>query len=377
MSSLGDLRKRIAAAIEEARHQNINLADLIPDEVQEHLKIGYNTAENYIVEIEEREKISKEKIITLEQELETSKQAVQNIPDDHKQRKIDLDQAHHATEFYKKLQIAAEERADRFKKKYEEALDQIKDSQETEQKNKRFETENTQLRMSLLKSTEENSALMDKLDAEKDVHLKRLEAKENQLMDLEKVLKKTESQFNVLSHDNLALEGHLSGLFIDLDEETTNTAAALNKTTNRLNATLLLRNATFSEIEPLRRFYGHAHVILIIYQKIFRQLLNTTDSSAYEFPDMIPATLKAASKELEAFTIMRRTFMDAGLEQEEFRRQLDTLAEYGIIMLHSLESIAVDVEQFLKQLCRRPEILQLLKFKFPKKHDFSWISKKR
>ncbi|KAF2247311.1 hypothetical protein BU26DRAFT_429332 [Trematosphaeria pertusa] len=366
MSTLGDLQKRLTAIFTEAKAQYIKPQDVIPPEVQAHfgdLK-ELKTAREYIKEVEEREMALVDRNEDLEKELKQAKQAVEDLPDDHKQRLIDLQQAQHQIKFYKDLMEYAEQRALNYQAKWQEALKKQATADEAQQKIERLEAECYDHKAVIVKLINENHGAHDIYDSIREKDLKALEDKEVKLMEMEKFVQETEDRYKQVEEEKDQFEQTYDGLIEKLDGETSEVAAALNNTSGRLRVAERLRIATVSEVTPLRKFYESAHSIISIYQHIFQGLLNTEQPKVQWIPDALRASIDSAAKECEAFYFLRQAIDSEGIESDEVRDQINLLGRSAVRMHGSLEAIAGDVSRFLATLRRRPDVWQLVKMKF-------------
>ncbi|KAJ4360320.1 uncharacterized protein N0V89_000881 [Didymosphaeria variabile] len=362
------LQKRMAAIFAEAKEQGLNVCDTLPSEVLDHFLVSLKT-ENICFAPEEEAKGMEEKNLDLETQLKQAQQALQNIdiPEDANQLQVELGLAKKSADFYRGLMNEAEERATRYQEKWQEALQQQVAAEEMDNKFERLKAENSDLRRSKSIIAEEMRKMKDIYDKLRDKDLGVVVDKEEKVMALEKQLKELKATSEELQEENCAVEGQYHEVMSSLDAVVTETTDDLNAAKARARAAEQQQSATFSEIQPLRRFYNHANDILNIYQGIFRQLLNAVEQNvtySSDFREMLLARLQAASGECEAFLTLRALFAAEGLPQTEHSEQLSDLAQSAQQMQKCLDNIGQDMVQFLWALSRRPDILKLIRLKF-------------
>lgn len=373
MTSLCYLQTRLAAIFAEATAQGINAQNIIPPEVEVHFGnlLELKSAKEYIKETEEREVILKNEKAELAKELKHAKQFIQNPLDEVKQLEQDLALARNQIDFYKHLSQSAEERAAGYQQKWQEALKKQGKIDDSQRKIQRLESACTDLKTLVLRLDNENKSLKESIEQVQAQHLRALEDKETKLMKMEHKLKEETEQYRKSEEEADIFQETYSSLVETLQDESHDVATALNKASGRFHATDMmlqkaeqLRNATVSELKPLRRCYDHCHDVLQIYQDIFCQLLNTEDRIVVQLPDTLRALLESARTEIETYTVMNDAMGAEYAEDDDLRVEIASLAVSAIEMQGALEAIGRDVERFLMTLERRPEFWILLRAKF-------------
>ncbi|KAL1598754.1 hypothetical protein SLS60_007895 [Paraconiothyrium brasiliense] len=362
------LQKRIASIFAEAKEQGLNVCDTLPSEVLDHLRVSLQP-ENNRSALEEEYKDMEEKNLDLQTQLKQAQQTLRNINihQDAKQLQVELGLAKKSADFYRGLMTEAEERATKYQEKWQAALQQQAVAEEVNKKIERLEVENSDLRRSKSIISEEMRKMKDIYDNLRDKDLAVVVDKEEKLMALERQLKELEKMSEELQEENCAVEGQYHEVMSSLDVVVTQTTDDLNVAKARARAAEQQQSATFSVVQPLRKFYNHANDILNIYQGIFRQLLNAVEQNvtySSDFREVLLARLQAASGECEASLALRDLFAAEGSPQTEYSEQLADLAKSAQQMQKCLEDIGQDVVQFLWALSRRPDVLKLIRLKF-------------
>ena len=375
MVVVGDLQMQLAALLAQAKAQGFSPDDVLPKEVQEHFinTRELTTAKEYIKEVEEREQRLHDRNEALQQDLKKAKQAVEELPDDHEARLVDLKQAEHHVQFYKNLMTAAEERADKYQQRWQEAIVQQTAAGEKEKKILRLEEEVVDCQATITKLVQDNRSMTDIFEALRAKDLQALENKDMKLMEMEKAICETEGRYKKLEDESERFEETYTDILEQMDTETSNCADAINKSALKLDYAESamrshdkLRMATVSELQPLRRFYERCFDVLLIHQRLFKQLFSIERQEVSYVPDALQANLTSATSELEAYRVMRDAMHSEGLECDEVRDQLTALATSANLMHDSLGDITGDVIRFVTQLDKRPDLLTVMRFKFGK-----------
>lgn len=350
-----DLQNQLAAILAEAKKQGFSHVDLLPLEVQDHYQARISALETEVEEIGEQ-------IRCLVDQLQQAKQAVEpiDIPENAEQLQVQLDLAKKSSDFYEKLMHEAEDRATKYQRKWEEALRKQISAEDAAKQINRLEVENRNLQQSKIMMLDEIRRMKSIYDTLRERDLAALVDKEEKLMTSEKQLAEFDIKFEKLLQDNLAYEKQSDEVISTLD-------AVVTETTHEARVSRQQQSLTFSEIQPLRRFYSYANDILAIYQGIFKQLLNTTEPNvtfSCDFREMVNSRLRAASEEFQAFHTVRALFAEEDTPGTEHSKQLDDLAKSAQQMSSTLELIGVDVSKYLWDLQRRPNIRNLIRMKF-------------
>ncbi|KAK7188305.1 hypothetical protein PSPO01_05496 [Paraphaeosphaeria sporulosa] len=363
------LQERVAAILVDAEEQGIEQRDILPLQVHGHFRNLLRIANNRISALEDEAEEMKKKDLGLEDKLNQAQRKLEtmDIPEDSKQLQVQLDLTKQSADFYRGLMNQAEERATMYQAKWQEILRKQTAAEEADKRIDRLETENRELQQSKTMISEEMRKMKDLYGNLRKKDLAAIEQKEERLMASERQLKELTIKLEELEKENSAVEGQYQVVMSSLDAVVTETTNDLNTTKEHARAVQQQQSSTFSEIQPLRKFYSHANDILSIYQGIFKQLLNDIEPDvtfSSDFCEMVTARLQAASGECEAFLTVRALLTDEGVSETEHSEQLDDLAKTAQHMHKSLELIGEDVAHFLWALQRRPYLRKLIRMKF-------------
>lgn len=356
-------QERLVAIFVEAKAFGFNPRDIIPSEVQDHSSAA--------ITILEQEKIEmNEKISDLEGKLKQSQQAAENIdtPSEMKQLQIDLKQAKNGEVFYQRLMKDAELRAQQYQDKMKEAIEKQHMADEVDKKMAHLEEENCNLRLtksSLSKEMQVQKTIYDKLLQQS---YGKLEDKAKKCAALELQLKEQEARYSELFEENRGIEEKYEEIMMSMDQTLTDTTTDLNASKELARAAERQRMATFSEIQPLRKFYAEANAILDMYQNVFKQLLNATDDTVEYgsgFQEDLSTRLQLALDSCQTFHTIRTALTTDGIRQAEYHQQLGEMGQSAQSMHKSLAAIGQDLTQFLWALTLRPDVVKkLIRYKY-------------
>ncbi|KAF2442772.1 hypothetical protein P171DRAFT_486751 [Karstenula rhodostoma CBS 690.94] len=363
------LQERLAAIFAEAKEQGLDQHDLLPLEVQDNFQNMLQTANSRISSLEDEAEEMKKKNLGLETQLKRAQQTLEtrDIPEDANHLQVELDLTKISVDFYRRLMNEAENRATNYQEKWQEALRKQTAAEAVDKKIDYLKAENRDLQQSKTMIAEELRKMKDLYDKLRDKDLATIVDKEEKLMASEKQLGELKTTIEELENENNAVEEQYHEVMSSLDAVVTETTDGLNAARAHARAVQQQKSATFSEIQPLRKFFGHTNDVLNIYQGIFKKLLNPTEPNVTipcDFNEMVTARLHAASGEYEAFLTVRALLMAEGLSDTEHSEQLDDLATSAQYMHKSLDLIREDLAQFLWALQRRPDLPRLIRMKF-------------
>ncbi|KAF2792483.1 hypothetical protein K505DRAFT_246551 [Melanomma pulvis-pyrius CBS 109.77] len=360
------LRKRMETMLTEAKASGHGIKNIIPKEMQDdfyHLR-ELKAAKEYIKEGEERAKKLQEEKSELAKQLSAAKKAVEELPEDHKQLKIDVGQRELEVTYYKGLMNAAEARANNFQQKW---LCSVKEQAQSDEKDNRIETlelECTEHKALIYKLTNENQKATDVFEMLRDQHMNALEQKEKRLMELEKSIKETRDYSKHIEEENEGFEAAYNDLVRRLEAENGDCATALNKAAECIRNMEKEQCAAVSETVILRRFFNRCFSILSIHQGIFQQLLNNDQQKVIWLPDTLEGELNSSYKECEAFRYVHEAFENEGIQQDMVRDELLGLAISATRMQQLLGAISGDVSHFLIALRQKPDLWLAMRTKF-------------
>ncbi|KAF2265226.1 hypothetical protein CC78DRAFT_543524 [Lojkania enalia] len=345
------LRQRLLKICEESHSYGINIAQIIPPEMRGNFQDlqELHDAKTYIKECEEREKGLRSENDHLAKQLAVAKQAVKDVPADHKQLEVDYNQAQHMIQFWKGLHDNAEIRAENYRQKWKDASQKQLASEESQQRILVLEKELTSQKSIIQKLIDENHTVQDLFDAFRENGGKKLEQKESELVEMSNYLSLQEERYKDIEQENDALEQTYNDLLERLQDETEESAAALNRKTQimRLNEQHIC--ASISEIKILRQYYERCYLVLVIYQRIFEQILNPEKPQPRWVSDTLDPLILSAKKEVEAFKEVSDTFNAEGVEVDELRAELAGLAHLMHKLQMWLERIAEDLDKFFME----------------------------
>jgi hypothetical protein len=366
------LRERMAAIFVEAEEQDLDLCDLLPPEVRDRFQVSLQTATNRVSTLGKEAEEVEEKHVDLETQLQRAQQTAKENEDSEdpevaKELEVQLGLSRKSADFYRGLMNEAEARATKYQEKWQEALQKQATAEEVEKNIYRLEAENRDLQQSRAIIAEEMRKMEDLYDKLRDKDLAAIVEKEEKLMAMEKQIKELNKKYEELEKENGAVEGQYHEVMSSLDAVINETTDDLNTAKARARIVDQQHSVSFSEMQPLRRFYLHANEILNVYQAVLKQLLNDTEPDvtiSSDFREKVFTRLQEASDECEAFLSLRAAFTDEGVPQTELSAQLDDLAKYAQHMQKSLNLIGEDVAKFLWALQRRPDLRILIRYKF-------------
>jgi chromosome segregation ATPase len=361
----GDLRQRMVALLTEAKSQGQQLQDIIPERLQDDF-YGVKElcqAKEFIKEGEEREKILQSELETVKKQLAVSKKSVEDLPEDYNQLQIECGQLKGRVEFYLKLKDDAETEARTMNQKLLVALEKQVATDAKDAKIQELEelcARQTAINFELTQETRRTGSLFETLTAN---HMLALEKKEAKIMDLERIIKKVQQYSVMIEKESEGFEAEYTGLVARLEKVNGDCATALHDALKDTRALGQINAAAVSEAHILRKFYDHANNVLLIYQKIFQQLLNN-NQQIIRLPDSLQKTLDKAHRECEAFAIIHGALKIEGILDDRVLEELFGLSVSANKMQQSLQAIAGDVSKFVMALRHKPDLLLAIRMKF-------------
>jgi chromosome segregation ATPase len=349
--------------------------DVLPQEVQGHFSSNteLTTAREHIKGLEERDQDLTKRNEALQEEAKEAKQAAKDLPADHEARLVDLKQAEHHVTFYRGLMEQAEERATKYKKKWEEAIARQTKVDDAQNKIQSLEKEVAEHEATIVKLNNENRDVSDLFDAERAKYLQTLENKEKKLIETEKTIRERDEELKELRIQNNHFEETYTGLLALMESETGDATAAVNKKALKLERAEAqiaesdrLRMAIVSEIKPLRNFYERCFDVLLIHQRLFKQLFSVQHDEVTYVPDTLALSLEAATEDLSKFSVVHDAMEAGNIANDEVRKQLTTFEINARRMHDTLKTITGDVVQFVEQLDKRPDLMAVMRYKYGK-----------
>ena len=364
-TGIGDLRQRMAAILTEVMSQDHKLQDIIPEDLQDNFYCvkELKTAKECIKEGEEREKQLQQQNENLTKKLTAAEKAVKDLPEDHKQLQIDVGQLTQRVIFYKKLKNDAEDQA---RSATQKLLVALKNQVACDAKDAKIEAlEELCARQTAITSklTQETQKAGNMFQTLHDNHMLALEKKETKIMELEKTVKEVQDYSTQIEKESEGFETAYTDLVDRLEKENGDCATTLNEALKHIRTLNQVNAAAVSEAHILRKFYEYSNIVLLIYQKIFQQLLNNSQQIIW-LPDSLQNTLDKAHRECEAFTIIHGAFKSEGIPDDRVREDLFGLVVAAKNMQESLQAIAGDVAKFLMALRQKPDLWLAIRMKF-------------
>jgi chromosome segregation ATPase len=364
-TGISDLRQRMAAILTEAKSQGHKILDVIPEELQDNFYgvKELDMAKKCIKEGEEREKQLQKRNDSLTKKLAATEKAIKELPEDHKQLQIDKGQLMQRVTFYQELKNDAEEQARSATQKLLAALKKEVASDAKDAKIEELEELCTRQTAITFKLTQETQNAGHMFHTLRDNHMLALEKKEIKIVELEKTIKEVQAYSAQIEKESEAFETAYTNLVDRLEEENGDCATALNEALKHIRSLDQVNAAAISEAQILRKFYEHSNTVLLIYQKLFQQLLNNSQQIIW-LPDSLQNTLDKANNECEAFTVIHSAFKIESIPTDRVRENLFGLAVAANNMQENLQVIAGDVAKCLMALRQKPDLWLAIRMKF-------------
>lgn len=355
MSSRGEIQKQLSCILSVANAQGYKFQEIIPQEMQDHFEnlTALTDARTYIKELEAREQILLEQKNELSAKLQVKQAELDDLPEEFKALKVDLQQAQHSIEYYKGLADNSQERADRYQRKLACAEKKQSAAEDESRRIQRLQVEleyqqsiNTKLSEEVREVTEHHEILHEQDKAKIATITERVE---------ELLKEKVESEQVADAYDSL----------IDtLEKESQDVAEAVKRKSLSLRDSDALYAAVSSELEPLDRFFDHALVILKLYQTVFHNLSDPNQPIINNLPEALDDLMDLASEDLTAFQIISDMFQIEGLAQEKVRMHVNKLAKSAANMYNGLDNIKDDLSGFLTRVRSNPDAWLFMKGRF-------------
>lgn len=354
MSTLGDIRHQLSQLMDTIKRQEYKLEDVLPAEMQDHftdlkeLKI----AREYIKEIEGREQQFKEEKAKLAASVHKNKAQIDDLPENFKALKVDLQQAQHHIAYYQELAENANEQAARDQRKLAEAVKRQTSADEDARKIEKLERELVKHRDAVLKQLEQNR----KMTALHEAELEREQVVNNEKQDKINALINYSNRLEVEKTEAVAQAENVSETYDTLvaamEAESVDAGELLNQHYARSRSNEQLLVALSTQLAPLNRFYYNTFRVLGIYQSLLRDLLDYNCGAPPVIPRDFNATLSAACDNLEGFQELTTAINTAatGLAQEKVRNQVVDMAESATQIYTSLSSIKRDMSTFIDRV---------------------------
>ncbi|KAF2469765.1 uncharacterized protein BDR25DRAFT_370402 [Lindgomyces ingoldianus] len=365
INHLSILRQQMQIAWNEATRNGCQGKDIIPEEMRDHFQDlrELKDMKSYVQECEEREKKLQEENEDLKKQLEAAKKAVEDLPSDHNQLKVDYLQEARRVEFYKGLMEDAEGRAESYRKKLQEVTQKQLAAEQKDRRMERLEQENNQLRDCVTKLRDQlhdDSSNLEALQAEVS---KALEEKDAEIATVARAAAEREQAAKAIEEESDSFQQVYNELITRMEDANIDSAQALNRMANRMRSIEKSQIAALTEAKILTHYYDRCFQILLVYRRIFQQLFNPDDQQVVWLPDPLFDALNSADKECEQYEVIHEAFEVEGLQHNEVREQLAGLGSSAKKLQVSLRAIAEDVTAFLNALEQKPDFFSGLRNK--------------
>ncbi|KAL1800245.1 hypothetical protein ACET3X_000587 [Alternaria dauci] len=360
MSTLGDMQKQIFQLVEEGRRKGYKIADVIPENVQNHFSkmSELNAARQYIQEIQAHEQDLQTDNNFLRAKIKEKETEIDDQPAEFKALKVDLQQAQRQIDYYRELSEDAQRRAQRYQRDLCLAVKDQVASNEVTAKLERLQNELGQHESTIRQLQTENERM-----AETFADLR--------AQDAEMIATNEARIANILSHasqiedENEQFNETFTTLIDKLEFEISSAATSVNDKATLLRKMEMLHNAIYSEVAPLHRLFSRALKVLQIYQLLFQSLSDPYTSDIASLPLELDPLLDSAIQDLYVYNEVHRTMcQDSGLAEEHIRTHLNGISKSAKDILQILTSIKGDVANFLARLKKEPGTWAAVKAKF-------------
>jgi hypothetical protein len=341
MATLGELRKRVSAAVEEAGAQGLDILEIIPEEVQDHFQnLGeLNEVKEYIKEADARVSDLQNRVAEMENKLKEAEQAVKDMPTDHEGRLMDLNTAKQGVEFYKNLYNSSEERAQTLQTKWQALVKKQSIADHAQLRVEQLELESIEQKKIITNMVNAQSVLQNMVATMTKTHEQAMDMKKLQIRDMElaaeagaKYLKEKEERLD--REQEVILE-----TYGDLLEESGDVVAKYNIQSIQKRNLEMMYSHTRSEVTSLLKVYGRFVQVLGEYKPFFQHIMKLTKPDSFDgyLSDYHWDALRDAGSELEALNAFHESMDDQSGDQ--LHAELGTLAQSAQSMRDTLVSI--------------------------------------
>lgn len=350
MTSLGGIQKQFANIWATCKAQGYKVDEIIPEDMWDYIQgmRQLKAAQEYIRDIESREKDLQEMNNSLMLDLKAKNNKIAIQMEEYKALECDTQQANRQIEFYKKIADDATIHEERAQRNMSAAMKNQINSQESTMRIKKLEAELEDLK------TTHRALLKINLDMA-DLNTRRHEQMQVALDEKAKQITKLTSRVSEIEMQSDKISKAYDDLIDTLEKEHTSTATTSNGKAMLLRRYENLCSAILSEITPLTQFSRHAFDMLDIYQSLFRSLSNPDSKPIASLPDSLDDIMTAAAHNLHIYQEAQRSAGPLQVPNEEIRRQTHLLAAHAGLMYNSLDVIKDDVTTFLDRLRNAPD----------------------
>lgn len=405
MVGRGDYQKQLAALVAAANASNLQFDDILPDDLKAHFQemSELKRAREYVKELEEREQALQVENNALKKDLTDKQMEINNLPEEHQARKVELHQSQRQVELYKETSEDLSKRVARYRKQLEDIVGQQQATASATEKTEDLQNQIQDQQAvidKLMRDNRESEAVFEQL---RESDLKALERKDKQLAKKDETIAELRQQVkdalachnapedqstggldddvetmvedmpndpldlwqqNIdllqqnlsLSQDKEALEDRCTMVTIELSE-----LKAAYDYSPAQDCKAQLFAAVISEIKTMNRFYTGAFDVLDVFAKAFHAATADIPSSAY-----IDNQLDMAQDALAGHNSVKqvvRAVTDASstdADQVALYEELDSLSSTAADSMSSLEVLNTGFWRFLNQLSDDPKHLSSL-----------------
>ncbi|KAH7406757.1 hypothetical protein DE146DRAFT_599057, partial [Phaeosphaeria sp. MPI-PUGE-AT-0046c] len=307
MASRGDIQRQFSQLMGTINTQGYNLEDVIPAEMQDHFQdmVALKEALSYIKEVEAREEDLQESNNDLLAQLQAKQTEIDNLPNDFKALKIDLQQSQNRIDFHKGIADRESQRAAQYQSKFEKACRQQIETAEDARRIQQLERHLSEREDSLFKLLQENTNIRgvyeDKLDEasklsdEQDATIAMLR---NRVVQLEaEAIQEREIADEVTDTCHSLIDS--------VGQESSTAAEVINTKSIQLfrerKSNDHFHSAVVSELAPLNAFYHHAFAVLEAYRSTLENALVSKDLAHGGMPHAIDAMMNSANDQLDFY----------------------------------------------------------------------------
>jgi myosin heavy subunit len=356
MYSLGSMQQQISQTLTAAKTQGYKVEQVIPEElqVQSQEMTELKAAREFIKDLESRKQDLLIQNANLSNKLRSKQDEIDNPPAEIESLKMDLQQAHRDTAFYKDLAQNAERRAERYLRKLDSTVQAHVASDKAAATIERLQAHVEYQQTIIARLQSENFKQAQLFD--------QLRAGDMQVMaENNRKAAAALQEASWVEFESEQVTEVYDGLIDTIETSHADTTALLNTRTALLHHQETLYSGIVSEVTPLTRFFTRALAVLQIYQVLFQTLSDPESSGITSLPPQIDTLLSNAAEDLKQYVVVHAAL--SGFPEERVRNQLHELSGSANGMLSSFRYINRDVHTFLQRVKSDPIVRAALKAK--------------
>ncbi|KAJ8116663.1 hypothetical protein OPT61_g1949 [Boeremia exigua] len=254
MASRGDYQKQLAALVANARANNLQFDDILPDDLKEHFQdlAELKRARNCIKELEDQEKELRAERDALNMRLAQKQREIDNAPAKYQAMIVDLHQAKHQIALYKNLSEDRTNRAERYRRQLDDFVGKKQADASAAEKIEDLETRIEGQQNIIDKLMEDNRKSEIMYEQLRQSETKALRKKDEQLAKMNNELAEKDSLLSLVLQDTKMSKKSLTGsdgesLDDVSDSETLSTSPDDLLSLEEQNLDLLQQNVSLSE----------------------------------------------------------------------------------------------------------------------------------